>query len=155
MTKDLLHSLSPDLRITVDTFYCPWVFENKQQFENFLWNKFGFINNEKELISKEETLKLAHEIAGVNQYNHREYYFGWSLGLITIQSNDAVRSTYSKRILLLELTLMIIILMIYGVLKKFYFYQSEILDNLILIMLGMTIKSAFDMIAPALWKKNE
>ena len=153
ISKKLIEKLSTKFNITCDTFYCPWVFENENQFENFLWNKFGFINNETELIKLQEVKDLAKTEAGVGQFQDKEIYFGWALSILTIRDKTSKETNYVKRQIGAQLLLLIGILIVYGVAKKYFYYESEMWDKLIFIIVGVLLKTAFDVLTPILWKK--
>jgi predicted rRNA methylase YqxC with S4 and FtsJ domains len=154
LSKDLLEKISSKYKITADTFYCPWVFENENQMLLFLWNKFGFINNETNLIKEDEIIPHAMRQVGINRHQDKEYYFGWSLGIITIRDKTSKERTFMKRLYLVQLIALIIILFGYGIFKKYFYFNSDGFDKIIFVFVGILIKSAFDLSAPYLWKKT-
>jgi predicted rRNA methylase YqxC with S4 and FtsJ domains len=154
LSKDLLVELSTKFSITADTFYCPWIFENENQLKTFLWYKFGFVNNETELTKQEEIIPLATSEVGINQHQDKEYYFGWALSILTVRDKASKENSYSKRLYLFQVVLLILIVFFYGIFRKFQYFHSDGLDKIIFTMIGILIKSAFDLIAPYLWKKN-
>lgn len=153
LSKDLLEKISSKYNITADIFYCPWVFENQNQMLLFLWNKFGFINNETPLIKEEDIIPLATKQVGINQHQDKEYYLGWSLGMITIRDKASKDRTFIKRLYLAQLIVLILILFVYGIFKKYFYFNSDGFDKIIFVFVGILIKSAFDISAPYLWKK--
>lgn len=154
LSKELIDTISIDFNTTADTFYCPWVFENENQLLNFLWYKFGFVNNETECIKQDEILPLARQEVGINQHQDKEYYFGWALGLLTIRDKSSKSSSYSKRAYFTLLVILIIILLAYSIPKKYYFLQNDTLDKIIFMIIGILVKSGYDLLAPHFWEKK-
>lgn len=147
ISLNLIEFLNTKYKITIDTFYCPWVFDNLSQLENFIWYKFGFVNNETDLTSVNEIIDLAKNEVGINQYQDKEFYFGWSLCMLTVQDKNSTYKTFSKRITAIQTIALIIILVLYGIPKKLMFYSNDTIDKLIFILVGSLLKTFFDFLS--------
>lgn len=102
----------------VSKFYCPWMFKNEEELQNFVEKKFAFSLNSTE---KKQELNLEEDInscLGIRQINEQNVIFlGWNLAVLAVWKKCPFESSKLYHRLLFCLVSIIILLIILNILR--------------------------------------